>query len=253
MPDGPGLPTTIGDGLRFIMAGGFTKTDMDGCGFPATNGLPPGLAGAVAEIIMDGRRWVPGVSVDIALSNYNPPSNYWNFVPRQYMGNPNWHNYYVGGNRNVTIINNTTIINNYSGTNRNRYAYAPGPDPNEVRRYSGNQFTQVQIREANTPGERMSGSQYVIYHPRVSATPAARGGTPEGRRRPLRPDMSLSITCVPSAQYQNIISRTTRHRRIIQRSVKIQDTIEPAYNQPVKIRGLKIRIIIRPRQIISRI
>ena len=46
---------------------------------------------------------------------------------------------------NVTIINNTTIINNYSGTNRTRYAYAPGPDPNEVRRYSGNNFTPVQL------------------------------------------------------------------------------------------------------------
>ena len=82
------------------------------------------------------------------------------------MGNPDWHNYYVDASRNVTIINNTTIINNYSGTNSSRYAYAPGPDPNEVRRESGNNFTQVQLREANTPGERISGSQYMIYQPR---------------------------------------------------------------------------------------
>ena len=38
----------------------------------------------------------PSVSVEVALSSYNPPANYWNFVPRQYMGNPDWHNYYVG-------------------------------------------------------------------------------------------------------------------------------------------------------------
>jgi hypothetical protein len=114
----------------------------------------------------------PGISVDIALNNYNPPANYWNFVPRQYMGNPGWHNYNVSGNRNVTIINNTTIINNYSGTNRARYAYAPGPDPNEVRRVSGNNFATVQIQETNTPGERVSGSQYMIYHPRVNSNPA---------------------------------------------------------------------------------
>ena len=103
----------------------------------------------------------------------------------------------------MTIISNTTIINNYSGTNRNRYAYAPGPDPNEVRRYSGNQFTQVQIREANTPGERVSGSQYVIYHPRVSATPASRGGTP-GRPATPAPARYESFNNVrPSSQYQN--------------------------------------------------
>ena len=117
----------------------------------------------------------PRISVDMALSNYNPPVYYWNFVPRRYMGNPGWHNYYVQENRNITIINNTTIINNYSGTNRNRYAYAPGPDPNEVRRVSGNNFTQAQIRETNTPGERISGNQYVIYHPRVSSSPTNRG------------------------------------------------------------------------------
>jgi hypothetical protein len=117
----------------------------------------------------------PRISVDVALSNYNPPANYWNFVPRRYMGNPNWHNYYVDGSRNVTIINNTTIINNYSGSDRNRYAYAPGPDPDEVRRYSENNFKPVQLRQANTPGATVSGSQYVIYQPRVSNTPATRG------------------------------------------------------------------------------
>ena len=176
----------------------------------------------------------PGVSVDIALSSYNPPSNYWNFVPRQYMGNPNWHNYYVGGNRNVTIINNTTIINNYSGTNRNRYAYAPGPDPNEVRRYSGNQFTQVQIREANAPGERMSGSQYVIYHPRVSATPAARGGTP-GRPSTPAPARYESFNNVrPSAQYQNNQPNNTPPAN----NTRSQNSgyNQPAYNQPANPR-----------------
>ncbi len=127
----------------------------------------------------------PQVSVNVALSSYNPPPNYWNFVPRQYIGNPGWHNYYVNENRNVTIISNTTIINNYSGTDRNRYAYAPGPDPNEVRRVSGNNFTTVQLREANTPGERISGSQYVIYHPRInSTTPASRG---DAAGRPATP------------------------------------------------------------------
>jgi hypothetical protein len=114
----------------------------------------------------------PHVSAEMAMGNYNPPVNYWNFVPTHYMGNPGWHNYYVNENRNVTIINNTTIINNYSGTNRNRYAYAPGPDPNEVRRYSGNNFQTVQVREANTPGERYTGSQYTVYRPSVNANPS---------------------------------------------------------------------------------
>ncbi|MDP4129008.1 MAG: hypothetical protein Q8918_04825 [Bacteroidota bacterium] len=123
----------------------------------------------------------PNVSVDVALGSYNPPMNYWNFVPRRYMGNPRWQQYHVDQSRNVTIINNTTIINNYSGTNRARYAYAPGPDPAEVRRVSGANIRPVQIREANTPGSRVSGNQYNIYRPRIDATPSNR---PEGASRP---------------------------------------------------------------------
>jgi hypothetical protein len=145
----------------------------------------------------------PRISVEVAMNSYNPPAYYWNFVPRQYMGNPGWYNYHVHENRNVTIINNTTIINNYSGTNRNRYAYAPGPDPNEVRRVSGNNFNQVQIREANTPGERISGSQYVIYHPRVSNsnTTAARGDA-SGRPSTPAPARYESFNNLrPSSQY----------------------------------------------------
>ena len=142
----------------------------------------------------------PHVSVDMALNNYNPPAYYWNFVPRRYMGNPNWHNYNVNGGRNVTIINNTTIINNYSGTNRARYAYAPGPDPNEVRRVSGNNFRPAQIHEMNTPGERVSGSQYNIYQPVVSA--AATRADAAGRPSAPAPTRYESFHNVrPNAQY----------------------------------------------------
>jgi hypothetical protein len=116
----------------------------------------------------------PNVSVDIALHSYNPPANYWSFVPRRYMGASGWHGYAVNQSRNITIINNTTIINNYSGTNRTRYAYAPGPDPVEVRRVSGSNIQPVRIREVNTPGSRVSNNQFDIYRPRVDAAPSNR-------------------------------------------------------------------------------
>ena len=164
----------------------------------------------------------PNVSMNVALTSYNPPANYWNFVPRQYMGNPNWHNYYVGGGRNVTIINNTTIINNYSGTNRARYAYAPGPDPNEVRRYSGNNYTPVQLRQSSTPGARMSGSQYQIYQPRVSAMPTARGDASVRPANPAPARYESFNNMRPSNQYPgNQPSNNPRPA-----------TSNPGYNQP---------------------
>jgi len=159
----------------------------------------------------------PGVSVNMALNSYNPPVYYWNFVPRRYMGNPGWHNHYVNQNQNVTIINNTTIINNYSGSDRNRYAYAPGPDPVEVRRVSGNNFTPVQIREANQPGERITGNQYLIYHPRVSSTVAPRG---EAAGRPSTP---------APARYENFSN--------MRPSTQYRANSQPANNQPAVNQG----------------
>jgi hypothetical protein len=159
----------------------------------------------------------PNVSIDVAMRSYNPPVNYWNFVPRRYMGNPQWHNYYVDRSRNVTIINNTTIINNYSGTNRARYAYAPGPDPNEVRRVSGTNFQPVQIREVNTPGNRVSGNQYDLYRPRIDATPSARANVAERpaparvqNLRDLRPQTGNNTRPVTQPAQQNPVNNNPR-------------------------------------------
>jgi hypothetical protein len=173
----------------------------------------------------------PRISADEALNSYNPPTYYWNFVPRQYIGNPGWHNYNVEVNRNVTIINNTTIINNYSGTNRNKYAYAPGPDPNEVRRVSGNNFTPVQLREANTPGERVSGSQYMIYQPRVNATPAARGDAAGRPSTPPAPTHYESFNNLhPSTQYPNYNQSNNNAHPANNNRLETQN---PTANQPL--------------------
>jgi hypothetical protein len=172
----------------------------------------------------------PRVSADMALSNYNPPAYYWNFVPRQYIGNPGWHNYYVNQNRNVTIINNTTIINNYSGTNRGRYIYAPGPDPVEVRRVSGNSFTPMPIREANTPGERISGNQFTIYHPRVANNPAATRNESAGRPSGPAPARYESFNNVrPSNQYRMNDQPPVNNQQPANPRPAMQNT---GYNQP---------------------
>jgi hypothetical protein len=51
---GPGHPIIVGDGRHFTTEDGFTKVVMDGCGYLATNGHPPGLAGEAIMIIMVG-------------------------------------------------------------------------------------------------------------------------------------------------------------------------------------------------------
>ena len=55
----------------------------------------------------------PGISISIGFGNYNPPYDYWCFAPRRYINHRNIGSYCVDRSRNITIINNTTIINNY--------------------------------------------------------------------------------------------------------------------------------------------
>jgi hypothetical protein len=171
----------------------------------------------------------PNVSIDVALGSYNPPMNYWNFVPRRYMGNPQWHNYYVDRSRNVTIINNTTIINNYSGTNRARYAYAPGPDPVEVRRVSGANIQPVRIREANTPGSRVNGNQFDIYRPRIDATPSNRNNA-AARPAPARVQEMRDVR--PQVQNPNN-NNNNNGRPVLQPSNNTRPATRPPVQNPV--------------------
>ena len=112
----------------------------------------------------------PNVSENEGLNSYNPPVNYWNFMPHNYMGQPQARNYYVNESRNVTIINtttiinNTTVVNNYSTQNHAK-SYAAGPSPNEVTRYTGVQVRPVVLREANTPSSHVANGQFSIYRP----------------------------------------------------------------------------------------
>ena len=129
MPDGPGLPTTAGDGHLFHYGRWFYENGYGWMWIPGNQWAPAWVSWRGSGEYYGWAPLGPQGSVNVALSSYNPPPNYWNFFPRQYIGNPGWHNYYVNENRNVTIINNTTIINNYSGTDRNRCAYAPGRIP----------------------------------------------------------------------------------------------------------------------------
>ena len=169
----------------------------------------------------------PRVSVDIALSSYEPPAHYWNFVPNRYMGNPVAHNYYVNETQNITIIHQTTIINNYSGTNRERYAYAPGPDVHEVSRVSGTQFTAVPIRQSNTPEERVSGGQYVIYHPQVHTEPAAHSEA-GGRPAPPAPAHYQPFSSVqPAANPARTYSQQENNGRPLQENL---NNNQPASN-----------------------
>ncbi len=107
----------------------------------------------------------PGISISIGFGNYNPPSNYWCFAPRRYIGSRNIRNHYIDRRQNVTIINNTTIINNYG--RRNNVFVNGGPRRQEAERYAG-RINPVRFRETNSPGRtRVRNNEVSIYRPSI--------------------------------------------------------------------------------------
>ena len=107
---------------------------------------------------------MPGMNFGVTLSMNLFPSSYWTFMPGRYMGMTNIGNYYVNRSRNVTIIKNTTIINNY-GTENNR-RYTMGPSATEVQRYTGR--TIQPMRVTNVSDNRSAGvgsNELRVYRP----------------------------------------------------------------------------------------
>src|SRR6185295_16099205 len=89
----------------------------------------------------------PGFNISIGFSNYNPPVDYWCFAPRQYISSPRIYDYCLDRGRNVTIINNTTIINNYGRRNN---VFINGPRRMDAERYAG-RINPVRMRDASGP------------------------------------------------------------------------------------------------------
>lgn len=107
----------------------------------------------------------PGISINIGFGNYNPPYNYWCFAPRRYINHRNIGSYCIDRSRNVTIINTTTIINNYG--NRNNVFVTGGPRRHDAERYTG-RIRSVNFRDSDRPGGREFRNNTVrVYRPQV--------------------------------------------------------------------------------------
>lgn len=115
--------------------------------------------------------WAPlqpgfGVSINISLGGYNPPYDYWCFTPRRYITDYHVYNYCMPRRNNITIINQTTIINNYRYSNN--VFRSGGPRRGDVERYAG-RVTPVRFRSSNAPGRSVFDRHEVrMYRPNVS-------------------------------------------------------------------------------------
>jgi hypothetical protein len=109
----------------------------------------------------------PGITISINfnIGSYAPPVDWWIFAPRRHVFSRNIYNYCVDYRRNVNIIHNTTIINNYYYGDR--YGFRSGPRRTEFERYTG-RITPVNFRQSDRPGRStFRNNEVSIYRPNV--------------------------------------------------------------------------------------
>jgi hypothetical protein len=112
--------------------------------------------------------WAPlGPRININIGRrFNVPSNYWVFIPQRCIYYPSYARYWTP-QRNVYILNNTTIINNIY-TNRNVRFYS-GPGVDEVRRATRQNVPVYRIADQSRPGtSRISKDRVNIYRPDIN-------------------------------------------------------------------------------------
>jgi len=112
----------------------------------------------------------PGVSVGIGISfGGDIPADRWTFVPNRYITSPRINNYYVDRSRNVTIIKNTTIINNVHNNN-SRTVVIGGPQRTDVERVTHARVTTYAVANSSRPGTSVNKNTINIYRPVVNKT-----------------------------------------------------------------------------------
>ena len=110
----------------------------------------------------------PGISIDIAYSNsYNVPNDNWVFVRDRDFGRTDIHNHYVDRSTNVTIIKNTTVINNTYVEGGRKVSYNAGPKRAEVEKRAGKTFAPVAIKENSKHGESVGNGGLQLYRPQI--------------------------------------------------------------------------------------
>ena len=138
----------------------------------------PGYDWAPAWVVWRGGGdyygWAPlrpgfNIGINFSIGLYSPPIDYWCFAPRQYITSPRIYDYCLSSQRNVNIINSTTIINNYNFYGgRKRNVFVNGPQRNEVEQYTHQNLRSVTLSESSHPGRsEFRNNQITMYRPNV--------------------------------------------------------------------------------------
>ena len=115
----------------------------------------------------------PGISVSASFGGYSVPNDWWVFVPQRYCLSPNFYNYRIAPQQNVTYVKTTTIVNNTYVNNN--VTYVAGPRVADVKQVTGGQVPVYNVSNVSQPGKTsLTGGAVRIYRPEVTRKENAR-------------------------------------------------------------------------------
>src|SRR5665647_2690761 len=178
----------------------------------------------------------PGISIDFAYSpGYNVPYNHWRFVRDRDFGRRDINNYYINSSNNTSILNKSTVINNFREDKTRNVRYNAGPDRTEVERRAGKTFTPLPVKESSRPGENLRKDQLQIYKPQVQKNNA-------NERKPA-PSKVVNLKDVrPATERKANTQQPTIQQPNKQQPTREQPTRQqPNINQPNKQQQPKVQ------------
>jgi hypothetical protein len=163
----------------------------------------------------------PGISISLSFgSGYHVPDDHWIFVREHDFGRDHIDKYRVNSRENITIIRNSTIIENTYVEKGRKTTFIAGPRRDEVQKFYGRPIRPVIIQEYGKPGQSFSNNKLQLYMPQVHHDPNARIGRPVPQRvtnlkevTPLSSRKSGSNVTNPAPSRSNSAGQSIRPQR----------------------------------------
>lgn len=110
----------------------------------------------------------PGVTVEMSLSGYNTPDDWWVFIAPTYLYHPQWRNFYNGHSGNTAIVRQTSILRNSFTDTRNNRTYNSGPRADQVKQFTHTDIPVYKVYNEAKPGKAaIQNNQINVYRPSV--------------------------------------------------------------------------------------
>jgi hypothetical protein len=160
--------------------------------------------------------------IDFAALSIRIPGNFWIFIGGSHFLDPDIHPYVLPAERNVTIINYTTIQNNFAFRGNRFINEGVGIDT--VRRITRRDVPRYSLQDSRQPGPaRVVGHTVQFYRPSFRSAPGARPKTSLDRAQ-ARQELAPAKVYEPRAQPPTRSAQSAVQQRQAQEKALLQQT-----------------------------